>query len=146
VGVIIMEESGAAIAKGAVTPSQQKNDPEENTESLGVETGQYLTGRPLAIVIISLCLGTFLVALDINIIGVAVPEISSVFNSLEDVAWYGSAYLLTVTAFQPIVGSVYKFFDVRATYLMVILIFEGKRRSMILPGGSRTGASAFDVY
>ena len=85
----------------------------------------YLKSWPLAIVTTSLCLGTFLVALDVNVIGVAVPKITAVFKSLDDIAWYGSAYLLTVTAFQPMTGFVYKFFSVRITYLSSILVFEG---------------------
>ncbi|KAL9594373.1 MAG: hypothetical protein Q9219_007067 [cf. Caloplaca sp. 3 TL-2023] len=84
----------------------------------------FLHGIPLAVVTISLCLGTFLVALDVNIIGVAVPRIATAFKSLDDVAWYGSGYLLTVTAFQPTMGVIYKYFDVRLTYITVIFIFE----------------------
>ncbi|EOD45022.1 putative efflux pump antibiotic resistance protein [Neofusicoccum parvum UCRNP2] len=87
---------------------------------------RYLRSWRLAVVIASLCLGTFLVALDINIIGTAVPRITSDFDSLNDLAWYGSAYLLTVTALQPALGTVYKFFDVKATYLTSIVLFEVK--------------------
>lgn len=91
--------------------------------STGEATG-HLSSWRLAIVIGSLCLGTFLLALDMNIIGVAIPKITSDFHSLEDVAWYGSVYLLTVTAFQPLSGSLYKFFDVKVVYLSSIALFE----------------------
>lgn len=84
----------------------------------------FLHGIPLFVVTVSLCLGTFLIALDVNIIGVAVPRIATAFKSLDDVAWYGSGYLLTVTAFQPTMGVLYKYFDVRLTYVAVIVIFE----------------------
>lgn len=77
-------------------------------------------------VITSLYLGTFVMALDTNIIGVAVPKISAEFQALEDVAWYGSAYLLTVTAFQPAFGVMYKFFSVEGTYRVCIVVFEGE--------------------
>lgn len=95
-------------------------------ESEDANSTPYLTSWSLAIVTFSLCLGTFLVAVDVNIIGVAVPKISAVFGSLDDIAWYGSAYLLTITAFQPVTGFVYKYFNVRITYLCCIIIFEGK--------------------
>ena len=85
----------------------------------------YVRSWRLALVTFSLSIGTFLVALDVNIIGVAVPEITSVFNSLDDVAWYASAYLLTVTALQPTMGFLYKSFNVRAVYFSNVLIFEG---------------------
>ncbi|KAL8725329.1 MAG: hypothetical protein Q9166_007435 [cf. Caloplaca sp. 2 TL-2023] len=97
------------------------NNPGEST--VDVRKG-FLKGIPLAVVTVSLCLGTFLVALDVNIIGVAVPRIATAFKSLDDVAWYGSGYLLTVTAFQPTMGVIYKYFDVRLTYISVIFIFE----------------------
>lgn len=77
-------------------------------------------------VIASLYLGTFLMALDTNIISVAVPKISSEFQALESVAWYGSAYLLTITAFQPAFGNLYKFFSVETTYRTCVVVFEGQ--------------------
>ncbi|KAI4262979.1 MAG: hypothetical protein L6R42_001856 [Xanthoria sp. 1 TBL-2021] len=94
-------------------PSPRKMEMEITTDSNPGETTVdirkgYLKGIPLAVVTISLCLGTFLVALDVNIIGVAVPRIATAFRSLDDVAWYGSGYLLTVTAFQPTMGVIYK--------------------------------------
>ena len=64
-------------------------------------------------------------ALDINIIGTAIPSITTAFQSLDDVGWYGSAYLLTVTAFQPILGKIYTLFNVRAVYLTTVMLFEG---------------------
>ncbi|KAL8934498.1 MAG: hypothetical protein Q9216_005883 [Gyalolechia sp. 2 TL-2023] len=71
-------------------------------------------------------------ALDINIINVAVPKIASDFRALEDVAWYGAAYLLTVTAFQPAFGNIYKYFDVEVTYKICLAVFE--RAAGILQG------------
>ena len=68
---------------------------------------QFLRGWRLAVIITSLYLGTFLIALDTNIVGVAIPKISTEFKALQDVSWYGSAYLLTITAFQPMLGSMY---------------------------------------
>lgn len=85
----------------------------------------YLSSWRLSIVIGSLCLGIFLLGLDMNIIGVAIPKITSDFKSLEDIAWYGSAYLLAITAFQPSFGNLYKYFDVKLVYLSSIAIFEG---------------------
>lgn len=105
--------------------SSENVEAQENTEAPTI-TDQTLKSWRLAVIIFSLCLGTFLMALDINIIGVAVPRISSVFKALDDIAWYGSAYLLTVTAFQPTFGNVYKFFNVKYTYLASIFIFEGR--------------------
>lgn len=86
---------------------------------------QHLHGWRLAIVTTSLCLGVVLYGLDMNIIGVAIPAITTDFHSLHDVAWYGSAYLLTITAFQPFFGNMYKYFDAKSVYLASIIVFEG---------------------
>jgi MFS family permease len=53
-----------------------------------------------------------------------VPKISTQFNAIKDVGWYGSAYLLTVTAMQPSFGKFFKFFNPKWVYLVSILIFE----------------------
>ncbi|KAI2829144.1 hypothetical protein CBS63078_6366 [Aspergillus niger] len=92
------------------------NDPSDNA--------QYLTGWRLGIVITCLFFGSFLIALDTNIINVALPQISSDFRALDDVAWYGTGYLLTVTAFQPVYGCFYRLFPTDIVYRLSIIIFE----------------------
>ena len=76
-------------------------------------------------VIASIFLGTFVMILDTNIIGVVVPKISSDFHALEAVAWYGSAYPLTTTAFQQAFGNLYKIFSIENTHRIYIVIFGG---------------------
>lgn len=63
------------------------------------------------IIIAALCLGALLDAIDITIIGVAVPTLPTGFNALDDVGWYGLAYLFSLTVLQPVFGMIYKFFD-----------------------------------
>ncbi|CRG89904.1 Putative HC-toxin efflux carrier TOXA [Talaromyces islandicus] len=84
----------------------------------------HLQSWRLVIVIGTLCLGAFLYGLDANIIGTAIPRITTDFKSLPAVAWYGASYLLTVTAFQPFFGNLYKFFNAKIVYLASLLIFE----------------------
>jgi MFS family permease len=79
----------------------------------------------LTIIITSLYLGTFLVALDTTILGTILPAITSNFHALDHLAWYGSAYLLALTALQPLCGKVYKVFDVKLVYLGSLGVFEG---------------------
>ena len=92
---------------------------------MGKASEQYPRGWRLAVIILSLFLGTFLVAIDTTIVSVAIPEISTQFHALNDVGWYGSAYLITMTALQPAGGIVYKLFNVKAVYMISFLIFEG---------------------
>ncbi|KAI0018951.1 efflux pump antibiotic resistance protein [Xylariomycetidae sp. FL0641] len=77
-----------------------------------------------AVVIFSLCAGTLLVAIDTTIISVTIPRIATDFVAFDQIGWYGSAYLFTVTAFQPAFGTVYKLFDAKWTYLSSIVLFE----------------------
>jgi MFS family permease len=78
----------------------------------------------LFIVTTSLCLGAVLYGLDMNIVSVAVPVITTRFHSLDDIAWYSAAYLLTITAFQPFFGNVYKYFPAKVVFAGSIFLFE----------------------
>jgi MFS family permease len=76
------------------------------------------------LLIVAVLLSMFLVALDRTIISTAIPAISNEFNSLNDVGWYGSAYLLTCCAFQLLFGKIYTVFSVRAVFLASTVLFE----------------------
>ncbi|KAH6631604.1 major facilitator superfamily domain-containing protein [Chaetomium tenue] len=69
-------------------------------------------------------LALFLVALDRTIIATAVPRISDEFQALGDIGWYGSAYMLTTACAQLIFGRIYKFYDMKQTFLTSVLVFE----------------------
>ena len=98
----------------------------ETTNNVANESAKYLKGYRLYSLLVSLMLGTMLVAIDNTIIGVAVPKITTEFKALDDVGWYSSAYLIAVTALQPTYGKVYKHFDVKVIYLAAIIVFEGQ--------------------
>ena len=88
---------------------------------------QYPTGAILFIMMASLMLGIMLMSLDTTIISVATPKISTQFRALDDVGWYGAAYLMTLTAMTPIAANSYKYFNPKSVYLASIAIFEGTR-------------------
>jgi MFS family permease len=46
------------------------------------------------------------------------------FGRIQDISWYGSAYFLTLGAFQSQWGKVFKFFPLKTSFLVAILIFE----------------------
>ncbi|KAI1434608.1 MFS general substrate transporter [Xylaria sp. CBS 124048] len=75
-------------------------------------------------VMISIFLALFLVALDRTIIGTATPQITQEFHSLGDIGWYGSAYQLTTAASQLLFGRVYKFYEIKKTFLLTVILFE----------------------
>jgi len=125
-----------------------EGEPGEDDES------KYITGAPLYLLTFGLTLSTFVVALDNTIIATAIPRITTVFNSLEDVGWYGSSYLLTTTSLQPSFGKVYTYFNVKWTYISAILIFElgsvlcgaAVNSEMLIVGRAVAGAGAAALF
>jgi hypothetical protein len=87
---------------------QEEVDP----ASLDGEEASYPHGLKLYVILAALCLSVFLVALDQTIIATAIPKITDQFNSIQDIGWYGSAYLLTTTTLQPTFGRIYTIFSV----------------------------------
>ncbi|EME50120.1 hypothetical protein DOTSEDRAFT_59249 [Dothistroma septosporum NZE10] len=85
---------------------------------------EYPSGLRLALIFTSLVLAVFLVALDATIIATAIPTITSEFNSLLDVSWYNSVFLLTNSAFQLPFGRAYALLNTKWTYMASIVIFE----------------------
>ncbi|KAF3916666.1 hypothetical protein ABW20_dc0105089 [Dactylellina cionopaga] len=85
---------------------------------------EYPTAWKLGIISIALCLSVFCMALDNTIIATAIPKITDHFKSLDDVGWYGSAYMLTTCAFQLLFGKFYTFYSVKWVYLIALFIFE----------------------
>ncbi|KAI9691805.1 MAG: hypothetical protein M1822_007877 [Bathelium mastoideum] len=126
--------------------SPTETDPEDET--------QYPSGLKLAVLSFGLCLAIFVVALDNTIIATAIPRITSVFDSLDDVGWYGSAYLLTTTSLQPSFGKVYTYMDVKYTYLAALVIFEvgsvlcaaATSSKMLIVGRAVAGAGAAALF
>lgn len=75
--------------------------------------------------------GDLLVAIDNTILAVAIPEITTGFSNFGRRGWNGSAYRLAINTPQPTLGNIYKYCDVKITYLLSILIFEGKSSTIV---------------
>jgi EmrB/QacA subfamily drug resistance transporter len=103
------------------TTVEKEAEAEEATEQ---DEPEYPTGVKLTIIIAALALAVFLMALDNTIIATAIPKITDHFNSLTDVGWYGSSYLLTTCALQLFFGKLYTFFKIKTVFLTAIFIFE----------------------
>jgi MFS family permease len=61
---------------------------------------------------------------DKTILATAVPRITDAFDSLSDIGWYGSSYMLTLCAFQLLWGRIYTFWSPKPVFLAAILVFE----------------------
>lgn len=54
----------------------------------------------------------------------AVPRLTTQFNNLNLVGWYGSSYFLTLMSFQPAFGQLCTLFPVKTVFLLSIVGFE----------------------
>ncbi|KAH1497862.1 hypothetical protein KXX42_002013 [Aspergillus fumigatus] len=54
----------------------------------------------------------------------AIPQITNQFHSLQDIAWYGSAYTLASSALQPLTGKFYTYFTSKWVFLGFFTVFE----------------------
>lgn len=95
-----------------------------DTDRSNDEDAKYPGPLALTLLLLGTCFAAFLVALDRTIVATAIPRITDDFNSPGEIGWYGSAYLLTSCAFQPIYGRVFIHFDVRWSFLVALGLFE----------------------
>ncbi|KAI9704044.1 MAG: hypothetical protein M1820_005666 [Bogoriella megaspora] len=101
-----------------------EKDGKANTLDPDDDESRYPHGLPVVLIVLSLVMVVFLVALDRTIIATAIPEITDQFGSFTDIGWYGSAYLLTFCAFQLMLGRVYTFYSPKWVFLSLIAVFE----------------------
>ncbi|KAK3181935.1 hypothetical protein K4F52_006839 [Lecanicillium sp. MT-2017a] len=80
---------------------------------------EYPTGPALTMVLTSVTLAYFLLFLDLAVISTATPAITSQFDSLVDVGWYGGAYQLGSAAFQSLSGKIYNQFSIKVRRAVV---------------------------
>ncbi|GKT44705.1 efflux pump roqT [Colletotrichum spaethianum] len=86
--------------------------------------GDDLPGWKVFVIWLAVALGVLCTFLDEGIIATAIPRITDEFGSLTDVGWYGSAYQMTLCAFQLIFGRLYNQFNIKIVFLISLAIFE----------------------
>ena len=119
--VLSLDQSSAA---SSATDSVSHDELPPSQLSKASSEPAYPATSKVLVIIGGLMLVLFLVALDRLIIGVAIPSITDEFDSLGDVGWYGSAYLLTSCAFMLLVGKIYTFVSPKWVYLGSLVVFE----------------------
>ncbi|KAF8847266.1 putative aflatoxin efflux pump [Acephala macrosclerotiorum] len=114
-------------------PSSPDRTPKTDNPSASVEVdGQYEDAeknyQPKTLkfwtIMIGMYLSIFLVALDRTIIATAIPKITNEFNSIEDIGWYGSAYMLACACLFPITGRIYQLYSTKWIFIGSLVIFE----------------------
>ncbi|KAI8202194.1 Efflux pump aflT [Colletotrichum sp. SAR 10_76] len=108
------------------TPSEKTDIPEseQGAQSQDEIIEVYPSGPALTAISIGLFLAILCFGLDRSILATAIPKITSEFNSLSDVAWYGSAYLFTQCSFQLLFGKLYAEYSIKWIFLIGLAIFE----------------------
>ncbi|KAF9911200.1 hypothetical protein EC991_004424 [Linnemannia zychae] len=107
-------------SKPEAVPGQQNTGPLQMGNNYEVVTPPF---RQLIVVLIGLMLGLLLSSLDQTIVAVCTTKIANDFNSLSEIPWVGTAYLLTSTTVQPLYGRFSDIFGRKQTYLFAICIF-----------------------
>ncbi|KAF1848750.1 putative efflux pump antibiotic resistance protein [Cucurbitaria berberidis CBS 394.84] len=95
---------------------------------------EYPSAGRVALIMMSIYISIFLIALDKTIIAPAIPSITNTFSSLNHIGWYGSAYMLTLCSFQLFWGRLYTLSSTsslpiplnspKSVFLLAIAIFE----------------------
>jgi MFS family permease len=88
-----------------------------------------------------------------TIVATAIPRITDQFHKIDDIAWYGSVYFLTIGAFQSQWGKIYKYFPLRTSFLVPLFIFEvgslicavAQNSTMLIIGRAITGVGASGI-
>jgi len=106
------------------------------------------------LIMLSLYVSIFLVALDRTILGPAIPAITNQFNSIKDIGWYSSAYMLTSCGFILLYGRIYTFFPTKPVFLSGIVLFEigsaicgaAQNSVMLITGRAIAGLGSSGVF
>ncbi|OXV11059.1 hypothetical protein Egran_01180 [Elaphomyces granulatus] len=153
----VIDEKGE-LEKGEPEKGEPESAEEDGSakeeEGVRQEEGEaYPSSFALAFIVVALVLSIFLVALDMTIVATAIPEITTVFNSLDQVGWYGSSFFLTLASFQSTWGKAYKYFPLKTTFIFSIVIFElgslisgvAQSSTALIVGRAITGSGAAGI-
>ncbi|KAF5025935.1 hypothetical protein F66182_1970 [Fusarium sp. NRRL 66182] len=103
------------VETGTVEPAKGTDGPSED---------DYPSGINMFFIVLALVMAVFLFSLDLTIVATAIPEITTEFEGLDKVGWYGAAFFMTVGAFQSTWGKIYKYFPLKTSFIVAIFIFE----------------------
>ncbi|WQF80414.1 Putative major facilitator superfamily, MFS transporter superfamily [Colletotrichum destructivum] len=96
----------------------------DNQQSEEQHAAEHMQGWALASLTMAFMSVCFVLALDNTILATAIPQISSDFQSLNDIGWYGSSYLIAQMALLPTCGRLYAFYNIKWVYCLSLAVFE----------------------
>ncbi|KAF1964989.1 MFS general substrate transporter [Bimuria novae-zelandiae CBS 107.79] len=128
------------------TPPDHQDRTAKPTTTTSIDLANEVTGLKLLLVHLGMCICTFLIGLDFNIIATAIPVITSKFDSLGHVGWYGAAFFTTLCASQPLAGKTFKSYFIHKKDLGSLLCaIAGSSRGLIA-GRAIAGFGALGVF
>ncbi|RYP09460.1 hypothetical protein DL764_001285 [Monosporascus ibericus] len=101
-----------------------RKDVDKTDISEDIDPANEVQGMKLVLIHLAICLCTFLIGLDFNLIATAIPVITTEFNSTGDIGWYGAAFMVAMCASQPLAGKVFTLFPKKLSYLLYLFVFE----------------------
>ncbi|KAI0843199.1 putative MFS transporter [Hypoxylon sp. FL0890] len=112
-----------------------------------------LQGFPLYAVLAGVCVGAFLMSLDVFVISTAIPSITADFHDTSQISWYPAAYSLAVCAVTPLSGKIAAVFPLRWVYQCHFFMFLigslicgcASTSSMFIAGRAIAGVGASGV-
>ncbi|ERS97426.1 hypothetical protein HMPREF1624_05593 [Sporothrix schenckii ATCC 58251] len=117
------DDEPLARADGTAPPADPGQPSLQRSPTAATED-HHAHGFKLLSVMVALFLAVFCVAIDRTIIATAIPKITVEFDSLPDIGWYGSAYLLTSASFQLPFGRIYAEVNIKWAFLVAVVLFE----------------------
>ncbi|KAG6361750.1 hypothetical protein INS49_009978 [Diaporthe citri] len=122
-----MSETRAPRRSGNPAEDVEKNagDPKQSDQNGETEDYErhYVTGIARWLILGPVTLTYFTFFLDLAVLSTAAPAITTEFNSLIDIGWYGGAYQLGSAAFQPMTGKLFRYFSIKWTFLSFFFVF-----------------------
>src|SRR3954463_12570699 len=94
-----------------------------STDVASADAPQYLSHNQILVVVGGVMAGMLLAALDMSIVGTALPRIVSDLGGLNHLSWVVTAYLLTSTAVTPLWGKISDLYGRRLIFQTAISIF-----------------------
>ncbi|KAL4734928.1 MFS general substrate transporter [Aspergillus similis] len=112
------------IASETTRPTRIDTDVTNTKKSEEQPATGYMQGWALVSLTVAFMAICFVLAIDNTILATAIPQITSDFQSLNDIGWYGSSYLIAQMALLPTCGRLYAFYNIKWVYCASLAVFE----------------------
>ena len=121
--------SDASSSHGSSDVNRSTKQDDSRSSSEASEKGKVdenIVARPktrILMIMVALCLASFLAALDVTIITTALPTIAEEFHSAQGYSWIGSSFLIANGAAVPIWGKISDVFGRKPMLLLANIVF-----------------------